>query len=98
MKICAVLVNHSLDQGLFVLQIPIFPPFDNFDSLKPKAQSLILSCIDKNVKLEEKDIKIINVGMWNLAGQVAETYHKNRCFLIGDSAHSFPPAGLFLFK
>jgi len=92
-KICAVLVNHSIEKGLFVLQIPIFPPFDDYQILKSKAKSLILACLDKSSNFQEKDFEVINVGMWNLAGLVAETYYKNRCFLIGDSAHSFPPAG-----
>lgn len=31
--------------------------------------------------------------MWNLCAQVAEKYYQEKCFLMGDSAHSFPPAG-----
>lgn len=91
-------MNHSLEEGLFVLQIPIHPPFDDFNNFKSNENniiSMILSCFAKNSGLKSGDFLIKNVGMWELSGQVAEKYYENRCFLMGDSAHSFPPAGLF---
>lgn len=83
-------MNHSLKDGLFVLQIPIYPPFDDRNS---DPITLILSCLSKECGLKADSFKLKNVGMWNLSGQVAESYNKGRCFLMGDSAHSFPPAG-----
>jgi 2-polyprenyl-6-methoxyphenol hydroxylase-like FAD-dependent oxidoreductase len=48
------------------------------------------------VALDLNQLNIINIGFWRLSGVVASNYHKdNRVFLVGDSAHSFPPSGGF---
>jgi putative polyketide hydroxylase len=37
----------------------------------------------------------LNTGYWNCSALVAEKYYKNNIILVGDSCHSFPPAGGF---
>jgi len=48
------------------------------------------------MRLNINDIEIRNVGYWNMCGTIADKYHEdNKVFIVGDSAHSFPPAGGF---
>lgn len=37
--------------------------------------------------------EIQSVGGWTMTAQIAESYSKERIFLIGDAAHRFPPTG-----
>ena len=39
------------------------------------------------------DIEIKSVGLWKMGSVVANQYIKGRAILLGDSAHSVPPAG-----
>lgn len=41
------------------------------------------------------DCEILSVIPWVRRAVVAETYHKGRCFLVGDSAHLLSPTGGF---
>ncbi|WP_232660300.1 FAD-dependent monooxygenase [Pseudonocardia sp. TRM90224] len=41
----------------------------------------------------EIDVEIEGVGVWEQAVGVAEQYRRGRVFLVGDSAHVWPPAG-----
>ena len=36
---------------------------------------------------------IENISPWTMTAQIAEHYQVGRCFLVGDAAHRFPPAG-----
>lgn len=36
---------------------------------------------------------ILSVGNWTMSAQVAQRYREGRVFLVGDSAHRFPPTG-----
>ncbi|MGY2093203.1 FAD-dependent monooxygenase [Nocardia gipuzkoensis] len=38
---------------------------------------------------------IIDIAIWRISAQVAETWRRGRVFLAGDAAHSFPPTGGF---
>jgi 2,4-dichlorophenol 6-monooxygenase len=38
-------------------------------------------------------IDVRDVSRWHMTSQVAEAYRAGRVFLVGDSAHRFPPAG-----
>ena len=39
------------------------------------------------------DLAVRNVSPWTMTAQVAERYRVGRVFLVGDSAHRFPPSG-----
>lgn len=43
----------------------------------------------------EFDIEILSIKPWVRRAVVAETFHKGRCFLAGDSAHLLSPTGGF---
>ena len=39
------------------------------------------------------DFTVETISTWAMTAQVAERYHEGRIFLVGDSAHRFPPTG-----
>jgi 2,4-dichlorophenol 6-monooxygenase len=39
------------------------------------------------------DIEVRTISTWMMTAQVAERYQQGRVFLVGDSAHRFPPTG-----
>ncbi|MEZ5503726.1 MAG: FAD-dependent monooxygenase [Halioglobus sp.] len=40
-----------------------------------------------------EDVRIRNISPWTMSSQVARQYRQGRVFLVGDSAHRFPPTG-----
>jgi len=49
--------------------------------------------ITRAIGMDDVRLEIIHVVPWMMAAQVARTYRKDNCFLIGDAAHRFPPTG-----
>ncbi|GMH41411.1 hypothetical protein BSKO_09321 [Bryopsis sp. KO-2023] len=87
-----VLVVHCLKSGEFVAQIPYFPPLQvpsEFDG--QKCQELI----NRGAGFDVHDLEIVSVRPWTMRAQVADRFSRGRAFLVGDSAHVFPPAGGF---
>lgn len=89
------LVNHSYRDGIFVLQLPITPEIENLDFLMESGNNkMVLDLLSPRIReTVENDLKILNKGIWNLSSQVANRYHEGKLVLVGDSAHSIPPAG-----
>ncbi|KAL4509984.1 hypothetical protein ABPG72_010177 [Tetrahymena utriculariae] len=99
-QVIACLVNHSKKEGMFVLQVPTCPPYDDVSTLdnlqKEKiAYEMIQNLIDPSMRDQINDIDIKTTGMWKLSSEVIEKYYQNRVIFAGDSAHAFPPAGGF---
>lgn len=106
----SVLVCHDIDQGEFVLQYPYYPPIQSIEHFKQDRERCI-DIIRKSFFSDElrnrEDIKNIkidlrNVNAWVMEGVVADSYINKvqeeempRVFLVGDSAHAFPPSGGF---
>jgi 2-polyprenyl-6-methoxyphenol hydroxylase-like FAD-dependent oxidoreductase len=89
----AVLVAHALKRGEFVAQIPFFPPNqlpEDFD--EDKCIKLLNKLTGKPIDVDVKSIRPWGMGVWE-ASRFRSTH--GRCFLIGDAAHQFPPAGGF---
>lgn len=93
-------VCHDGHEGEWVLQVPYFPPYQvpevdfNSDSVNEMIWSGLLGGISRN---KDYSIDILSVRSWTMSSQVAERYmneHQN-ILLVGDAAHSFPPAGGF---
>jgi 2-polyprenyl-6-methoxyphenol hydroxylase-like FAD-dependent oxidoreductase len=89
----AVLVAHAFKRGEFVAQIPFFPPHqqaEDFD--KQRCIALLRGIAGKPVSINIKSIRTWRMGVWE-ASRFRSRW--GRCFLIGDAAHQFPPAGGF---
>ena len=88
-----VLVAHNLNRGEFVLQIPYFPPFQKADDFSAdRCTEYIHNLIGTPLAVEIKEVRAWRMGCWT-AERLRSKY--GRCFLIGDAAHQFPPAGGF---
>jgi 2-polyprenyl-6-methoxyphenol hydroxylase-like FAD-dependent oxidoreductase len=89
----AVLVAHALKRGEFVAQIPFFPPHqlpEDFD--EDQCIKLLHTLTGKPINVDVKSIRPWRMGIWE-ASRFRSKF--GRCFLIGDAAHQFPPAGGF---
>eukprot|EP00980_Cylindrotheca_fusiformis_P006979 scaffold1469_cov119-Cylindrotheca_fusiformis.AAC.23 len=88
--VLAMVVRHSSKE--YVMQIPYFPPYqtleDNFT--KEKVQSMVSAALGGS-----HAFKVQSIGPWSMGSLVAEEYYSQQLFLVGDSAHVFPPAGGF---
>ncbi|MGW8187757.1 MAG: FAD-dependent monooxygenase, partial [Desulfobacterales bacterium] len=88
-----VIVNHSLERGDFVLQLPFFPPHqDVADYTTEKCISIIHHLVGRSIAVDIRSISPWRLSAWN-----AERYRSSggRCFLVGDAAHQMLPAGGF---
>ena len=88
-----VIVNHSLERGEFVLQLPFFPPHQEAaDYSVAECISIIHHLVGRSIAV---DIRSINP--WRLSAWNAERYRSKggRCFLVGDAAHQMLPSGGF---
>lgn len=108
-KVTTILVNHSMDIGEFVMQLPYFPPIQDVKDLSTEDQlTLIKNCINSDrysdnplmggSEYEEKVDKIdeiCGVGTWKMSAMVSDTFadYQKKIFIAGDSGHSIPPAG-----
>lgn len=88
-----ILVNHSLERGEFVFQIPYFPPYQRPEEFTArKCKELI-----KQLAGDDLEVGINNARAWRMGTWSAERFRSEagRCFLVGDAAHQFPPSGGF---
>ena len=95
-------VCHDMNDGDWVLQIPFFPPFQDWKRYNNDTvvRSIIASGLGiKNyANHNHDDIEICSIKPWIMAATVAPSYFigdSKRIILAGDAAHAFPPAGGF---
>lgn len=82
----------SMDgRGRYVFHVRIDPSRQTFEDFTiDYCRELVLAAVGADV-----DVDIRDVGNWIMSGQVAERYRQGNVFLVGDSAHRFPPTGGF---
>jgi 2-polyprenyl-6-methoxyphenol hydroxylase-like FAD-dependent oxidoreductase len=89
----AVLVAHTLTRGEFVAQIPYFPPHQQPEDFnKNRCTDLIQKLVGAPDPVEVRSIRSWRMGIWEASRFRSKG---GRCFLIGDAAHQFTPAGGF---
>jgi 2-polyprenyl-6-methoxyphenol hydroxylase-like FAD-dependent oxidoreductase len=69
-------------------------PYDDTEKQKSDftpeyCRQLVLQAIGQS----NVDIEILSNGGWGLGSQIAENYRHKNVFLVGDSAHRYPPSG-----
>ena len=68
----------------------VIPPDSTPDDFGPDVmRELIYRAIGDRATT----IQLDGVGSWNMSAQVAENFRRGPFFLVGDSAHRFPPTG-----
>jgi hypothetical protein len=89
----AVLVAHAFKRGEFVAQIPYFPPYQRPEDFDPKRCTELLQGLAGN----QIAIDVRSIRKWRMGIGLASRFRSKwgRCFLIGDAAHQFTPAGGF---
>lgn len=88
----AMMVRHSENE--FVLQIPYFPPYQTME--KHFAPDRVHEMMTKIMNTTALDI--LSIRPWTMSSQIASSYVDPRTesgVLLGDAAHTFPPAGGF---
>lgn len=90
-----VLVAHDLQEGIFIAQIPYYPPLQNHKSFDATSCTELIKL---GIGHEGQDctISIKSIRPWTMRAQIANSFSLGgSVFLAGDSAHVFPPAGGF---
>jgi 2,4-dichlorophenol 6-monooxygenase len=82
-------VAHDLDRT-WVYMHPWDPDTESRDAYTPDACAAI---IRRALGTDDYPFTIRAVSSWMMTAQVAERYRAERVFLVGDSAHRFPPSG-----
>ncbi|MGD8647889.1 MAG: FAD-dependent monooxygenase [Desulfobacterales bacterium] len=89
----AVLVAHAFKRGEFVAQIPFFPPHQRAQDFDDhRCIALLRALAGRPININIKSIRTWRMGVWEASRFRSRWGH---CFLIGDAAHQFPPAGGF---
>ena len=99
-KVVCVLVNHDIEQGEFVLQVPYYPPVESLNDYRrdlKKCLQLVKDAFEAVPgEVKESEVEIVDVNSWRMESVVADKFHGDgSVFLAGDSAHAFPPSGGF---
>jgi 2,4-dichlorophenol 6-monooxygenase len=87
-KAPGVVIVHD-PKKLSVYMRPLYAPFESIDDYDDDRCHDIL----KQLFGPEVSFKICHKGVWQMTAQVAEDFRRDNVFLIGDSAHRFPPTG-----
>lgn len=105
-RLVGAFVCHDGKRGEWVLQVPFFPPFqaaEDFD--ETRVRDIIWSGLVGTARPHDDNLdcnnhlgfEILSVRPWTMSSLVAQRYldKSKTVALLGDAAHSFPPAGGF---
>lgn len=82
-------IAHHVDKR-WTYNVPITPPYEQPEDF---TQEVLKKRIQTALGTDQHDIEIKSISHWRMTAQVADAYRRNRVFLVGDSAHRFPPTG-----
>jgi len=85
LEIFGTLIVHD-PENMAVFMVPMAGPEEDYDEQR---------CAEMLKRLFGKahPYELLYKGVWNMSAQVAEKFRSGPVFLIGDSAHRFPPTG-----
>jgi 2,4-dichlorophenol 6-monooxygenase len=88
-KRAGVFVAHHIEHTWVFMH-----PLDPFTE-KPESftKAVCAEVVRRAIGKEDVDIEVRTVSQWTMTAQIAERYNAGRVFLVGDSAHRFPPSG-----
>eukprot|EP00468_Gymnochlora_sp_CCMP2014_P007922 CAMPEP_0167750974 /NCGR_PEP_ID=MMETSP0110_2-20121227/6297_1 /TAXON_ID=629695 /ORGANISM="Gymnochlora sp., Strain CCMP2014" /LENGTH=645 /DNA_ID=CAMNT_0007636371 /DNA_START=256 /DNA_END=2189 /DNA_ORIENTATION=- len=92
-----VLVAHNFEKGEWVAQFPYYPPHQTEEEVTEfsRCEKMIKDCI--GAQAEDISVEVHSADAWCMNGLVADSFSDEelKVFLVGDSAHQFPPSGGF---
>ncbi|MEL6181372.1 MAG: FAD-dependent monooxygenase, partial [Myxococcota bacterium] len=88
-EVGGVLVAHHVDNQ-WVFHAPVFTPYERREDYTPEVFAKRLG---QGLGIDPDAINITSIASWRMTAQVATAFGKGRLFLVGDSAHRFPPTG-----
>jgi len=94
--VIAVLVAHNIEEGVWNLQLPYYPPHQDPKEFTPEVLEKILSsCLGVTLGSGHLDWQLHSARPWRMNAAVAHKFSHGRIFFAGDAAHQFPPSGGF---
>ncbi|MBV9561109.1 MAG: FAD-dependent monooxygenase [Bradyrhizobium sp.] len=87
----SILNTNGRDRWLSLIQIG----WEKDERPRPWTDAEMIEIIRTHVGVPDLDITLLNRSIWRMSRQVAQTFRKQRVFLVGDAAHRFPPTGGF---
>lgn len=82
-------IAHHVDRR-WTYNVPITPPYESREDF---SDEVLRERIQTALGTDRYDIDIKSVSTWRMTVQIADAYRRGRAFLVGDSAHRFPPTG-----
>lgn len=82
-------IAHHVDKR-WTYNVPITPPYEQREDF---TAEVLKKRIETALGTNRYDIQIKSISHWRMTAQVADSYRRGRVFLVGDSAHRFPPTG-----
>lgn len=82
-------VAHDIDRTWVFMHAfdPATDPADSYDATR------CATIVRRAIGRDDVPLAVRDVSPWHMTSQVAASYRAGRVFLVGDSAHRFPPAG-----
>ena len=94
--VIAVLVAHHIEQGVWNLQLPYYPPHQSPEDFpRDTLEKLISACAGVELGPGGLEWELHSAKPWRMNAAVAHRFTQGRTHLIGDAAHQFPPSGGF---
>jgi 2,4-dichlorophenol 6-monooxygenase len=82
-------IAHHVDKR-WTYNMPVTPPYEKREDF---TAEVLKKRIETALGTDEYEIEIKSISHWRMTAQVADAYRRGRVFLVGDSAHRFPPTG-----
>ena len=94
--VIAVLVAHNIEEGVWNLQLPYYPPHQDPEEFTTEVlERIISSCLGVPLGEGHLDWQLHSARPWRMNATVAHKLSHGRIFFVGDAAHQFPPSGGF---
>src|SRR5438128_404437 len=88
-EVMGTLVAHDIDRTWIFMQ-PYDPDTESADAY---TADVCAGIVRRAIGRDDVDFVVRDVSAWTMTAQLADRYARGRVFLIGDSAHRFPPTG-----
>ncbi|MCB9222240.1 MAG: FAD-dependent monooxygenase [Ignavibacteria bacterium] len=82
-------IAHHIEKRWVYMQ----PVYLDYEKKETFTKAYLENRIKKALGDDSLDIDVKSISYWRMSAQIAESYRKNRVFLVGDAAHRFPPIG-----